>query len=118
MPRPEQHVEESTTGTNDSEKGPAAMNGWPKRATQANDEPAVNGLQCGSGSRTAVDSRAGDRLRSAHRQTCEVRLSAIAARDCVVLTRAPARPQNAIARPQAGARRRRLPWQQRRRAEK
>jgi hypothetical protein len=48
MPRPEQHVEESTTGSNGSEKGPAMMNGWPKRATQADDEPAVDGLQCGS----------------------------------------------------------------------
>src|SRR5262245_64842679 len=71
MPRPEQQVEESTTGSNGSEKKPAVMNGWPKSTTQADDEPAVDGLQCGSvvEPRWHTERPAGARLRSARRQT-------------------------------------------------
>src|SRR5262245_63206919 len=71
MPRPEQQVEESTTGSNGSEKKPAVMNGWPKSTTQADDEPAVDGLQCGSvvEPRWHTERPAGVRLRSARRQT-------------------------------------------------
>ena len=43
-PRPEQPVEESTTGSNGSEKRPAVMNGWPKRTTEADDETCA--LRC------------------------------------------------------------------------
>src|SRR5262245_48284767 len=69
MPRPEQHVEESTTGSNGSEKGPATMNGWPKRATQADDEPAVPPMRAGSRTALAADHGAPAQTRSSEIST-------------------------------------------------